>query len=196
MMKMKKIRNLMAGAAFAMMMSGPVMAANDHVAPLTEFAKKTVAEWVKSPAIVSAINAQNSKNANLSEAEIIVLDKKWRAETKASSKPLIDSVLANAVSKALMVRKSEAGDLVTEIFIMDNKGLNVGQSDVTSDYWQGDEGKWKKTYLMGPDAVFVDEVEKDESTQTLQSQMSMSIKDPATGKVIGAITVGINVEAL
>ncbi len=140
--------------------------------------------------------AQNAKNAGLSEADIIVLDKKWRAETKASSKPLIDSLLGNAVSKALKGRKSASSGMVTEIFIMDNKGLNVGQSDVTSDYWQGDEAKWKKTYKMGPDAIFVDEVEKDESTQTLQSQMSMSIKDPATGKVIGAITVGVNVDAL
>ena len=35
----------------------------------------------------------------------------------------------------------------------DNKGLNVGQSDVTSDYWQGDEAKWKKSYKMGAGAV-------------------------------------------
>ena len=109
---------------------------------------------------------------------------------------MIDGVLANKPSKTLKGYKQAAGDLVTEIFIMDNKGLNVGQSDVTSDYWQGDEAKWKKTYKMGPDAIFVDSVEKDESTQMLQSQLNMSIKDPATGKVIGAITVGINVDSL
>jgi uncharacterized phage infection (PIP) family protein YhgE len=37
--------------------------------------------------------------------------------------------------------------------VKDNKGLNVGQSDVTSDYWQGDEAKWKKSYKMGAGAV-------------------------------------------
>jgi len=195
-MKMTKIRNLMIAGTFALMLSGQAAMADGHVAPLTDFAKNTVAEWVKSPAIIKAIKMQNAKNANLSEAEIITLDKKWRAETKASSKPMIDSILANDVSKALMGYKKASSGMVTEIFIMDNKGLNVGQSDVTSDYWQGDEGKWKKTYLKGPDAIFVDEIEKDESTQTLQSQMSMSIKDPATGKVIGAITVGVNVDAL
>ena len=79
---------------------------------------------------------------------------------------------------------------------MDNRGLNVGQSDVTSDYWQGDEAKWKKTFLVGPGAMIIDDVELDESTQTFQSQLSMSITDQATGEVIGAITVGVDVEAI
>jgi hypothetical protein len=46
--------------------------------------------------------------------------------------------------------------MITEMFVMDAKGLNVGQSDVTSDYWQGDEAKWQKTYGAGPGVVFVD----------------------------------------
>jgi hypothetical protein len=44
-------------------------------------------------------------------------------------------------------------------------------------------------------AIFVDEAEKDESTQMLQSQVSMTIADE-TGAPIGAITVGINLNAL
>jgi hypothetical protein len=79
---------------------------------------------------------------------------------------------------------------------MDAKGLNVGQSDLTSDYWQGDEAKWKKTYLVGPKAMHVGGVKTDQSTQTLQSQLSMAVVDPASGKVIGAVTVGVNVEQL
>ena len=77
---------------------------------------------------------------------------------------------------------------------MDNKGLNVGQSDVTSDYWQGDEAKWQKTFSVGPTAVFVDKVEKDESTQKFQTQVSISIVDG--GAAIGAVTVGLDVEML
>ena len=78
---------------------------------------------------------------------------------------------------------------------MDAKGLNVGQSDVTSDYWQGDEAKFQKSFGAGAGAVFVDEAEKDESTQMLQSQASMTIVDE-TGAPIGAITVGINLDKL
>ena len=49
---------------------------------------------------------------------------------------------------------------------------------------------------MGAGTVFVDEIEQDESTQMLQSQVSMSIVDPATNEVIGAVTIGVNVDQL
>lgn len=175
---------------------GTADAAGDHVGPVTEFAKSTVAQWVASPEVIAAVKAQNAKHEGLSQGDIDKLDKQWRAEVDGSSKPMIDEVLGNAVSKFLANIKEATGGMVTEIFVMDNRGLNVGQSDVTSDYWQGDEAKWQKTYSVGPDAIFVDEVEMDESTQTLQTQVSMSIKDPETNAVIGAITVGVNVEGL
>ncbi|MEM8839211.1 MAG: hypothetical protein AAGE89_14035 [Pseudomonadota bacterium] len=177
----------------------PFSAANaeePHVQPMKEFLSEQVMPWLSDPAVVNAIKAQNEKHAGLSEAEIDKLDKQWRAEVDQSALPLIESVLGNSLSSFLSEKKDTAQGAITEMFVMDNKGLNVGQSDVTSDYWQGDEGKWKKTYLVGPDAVFVDEIEEDESTQTLQSQASVAIKDPATGEVIGAITVAVDVDTL
>lgn len=171
-------------------------ASDAHVAPATDFAKSTVKQWISNDTVISAIKAQNAKHAGLSQSDIDNMDKDWRSQTDAGSKPMIDAVLSNALSKFLRQQKDSTQGLVTEVFVMDNRGLNVGQSDVTSDYWQGDEAKWQKTYSAGPDAIFVDEVEMDESTQTFQSQVSMSIVDPATGEVIGAITVGINVDAL
>lgn len=171
-------------------------ASDAHVAPATDFANSTVKQWIANDTVINAIKAQNAKHAGLSQADIDNMDKDWRAQTDASSKPMIDAVLGNALSNFLRQQKDSSQGLVTEVFVMDNRGLNVGQSDVTSDYWQGDEAKWQKTYSAGPDAIFVDEVEMDESTQTFQSQVSMAIVDPATGQVIGAITVGINVDAL
>jgi hypothetical protein len=175
---------------------GVAAAADEHVAPATEYARATVAKWVADPALVAAVRAQNDAHASLSDADIETLDKSWRAEIDSSQQDMISAVMANQVSAYLASLKDQAGGMVTEIFVMDNRGLNVGQSDVTSDYWQGDEAKWQKTYLAGADQVFVDEVEMDESTQMLQTQVSMSIVDPATNEVIGAITVGIDVAAL
>ena len=54
----------------------------------------------------------------------------------------------------------------------------------------------KKAFQAGPDAVFADELKKDESTQQLQVQVSVSIKAPETGKAIGAITLRINADQL
>lgn len=191
--------NLLKGIATgiaATLFATAAWASDAHVAPMTEFAKSTVKQWVSNDLVVQAIKAQNAKHAGLTEADIDKMDKDWIAQTGASSKPMIDAVLANPVSQYLKQQQEASGGLVTEIFVMDNLGLNVGQSEITSDYMQGDEAKWQKTFLVGPDVIFVDEVEMDESTQAFQSQVSMSIVDPATGEVIGAITVGVNVDAL
>jgi len=195
MFSIRNLKRLTPGLAGALLITS-ALAAEPHEAPMRDFADDTVSGWISDSTVINAVKAQNRRNANLTQAEIDALDKQWRSETKTSNRPLIDRILANEVSGFLKKAKSKSGGLVTEVFVMDNQGLNVGQSDVTSDYWQGDEAKWKNIYLAGPDAVFIDGVEHDESTQTFQSQLSMSIKDPETGEVIGAITVGIDVEAL
>lgn len=168
--------------------------ANEYAEGLTKLATEKIAAFAQSADVVAAIKAQNAKTKDYDQAKITELDTTWRAETDASDQPMIDSVLAEPVSQKLADVQEQSDGLYTEIFIMDAKGLNVGQSDATSDYWQGDEAKWKETFLVGPNAVHLSEVEEDESTQTFQSQVSMSITDPDSGSVIGAITVGVNVE--
>jgi hypothetical protein len=175
--------------------ASPVLA-DDPVKEVDNYVKNNLVSWLGDKVVIAALKQQNEKHASLSEEEIKKLDKQWRAEVDAAQKPMIDGVLKNELSAFLAKKKSEAKGVITEIFVMDSKGLNVGQSDVTSDYWQGDEAKWQKTFQVGPEAVFFDKIEKDESTQTLQMQVSVSIKDPETGKVIGAATVGINVDEL
>lgn len=81
-----------------------------------------------------------------------------------------------------------------EIFVMDNLGANVAMSDKTSDYWQGDEAKFIKSYNDGKGAVFVDDVKFDDSTQDYLVQVSVPVKDG--DKVIGAITFGISVDKI
>lgn len=162
---------------------------------LKELAKTKIAVLVGNATVQSAIKAQNSKHTGLSQADIDNLDKQWRAENKGSSKPMIDATLSNALSKYLSSEKGKSDGLYTEIFIMDNKGLNVGQSDVTSDYWQGDEAKWQKTYSVGAGAIHIGKLKKDESTQQIQVQLSVAITD-ASNAVIGAITVGVNLDNL
>lgn len=183
---------MIAWAVFAAM---PAVAQDKHVPKAQAWAEKTLREWMKDPVVIEAVKAQNAKHASLTQDKIDALDKQWRAETKASAKPLISEVTGNALSAYLRKKEAESQGLVTEIFVMDNKGLNVGQSDVTSDYWQGDEAKWQKTYPAGPNAVFVDKVEQDESTQKFQTQVSMTVVD-GSGAAIGAVTVGLDVEML
>ncbi len=164
--------------------------------PLEAYARDELANWLSDPALIAAINAQNVAHADLNEDAVIALDQQWRAEAGNGGGPLIEKLLTSSVSKWLLAQQEATAGFVTEVFIMDNKGLNVAQSVETSDYWQGDEAKWQETYLVGPDALHISEVEFDDSTGFYQSQASLSITDPATGEVIGAVTFGINVQNL
>lgn len=177
------------------MVANVANAANEFEPQIKTFMESEVTPWLSDPAIISAVKAQNAKNASITEADISGLDKEWRAQAKAGKGALIDEVLSNALSKFLKAKKEAAGGKIAEMFVMDNKGLNVGQSDVTSDYMQGDEAKWQKTYPAGPGALFIDEIEFDDSSKAFQSQASMTVVDEA-GNAIGAITVGVNVEKL
>jgi hypothetical protein len=178
-------------------LSAPVSATeNDHKQAIREQVVPKVEAFLADPRIADAVKAQNARHSGLSQSRIEELDKQWRAETATAGGALIGEVLGNELSAYLgNVQESSAG-LFTEVFVMDNKGLNVGQSGLTSDYWQGDEAKWQETYGKGAGAILIDEVEFDESTQTFQSQLSMAVSDPATGETIGAITVGVNMDLL
>ncbi|HSF95427.1 MAG TPA: type IV pili methyl-accepting chemotaxis transducer N-terminal domain-containing protein [Thermohalobaculum sp.] len=165
---------------------------------LAELAATELMKWVQDPALVAAVNAQNQRHANLTQDEVDALDKQWRAEEKAGGGPLISDLMSRGVSITLQEKQLATAGFINEIFAMDNKGLNVAQSAVTSDYWQGDEDKWQKSYGdgSGGGAVHIADVEFDDSTGVFQSQVSIPIKDLQTGKLIGAITFGVNVQTL
>lgn len=164
--------------------------------PLKAYAESQLASWLENEQLINAIKAQNSAHAGLGQEQIDQLDQDWRAQRKADAKPLIDTVLGQPVSVWLREQQAGTANFVTEVFAMDNLGLNVAQSSETSDYWQGDEAKWQQTFGNGSGDMHISEVEYDDSTGSYQSQVSMAVKDPATGELIGAITFGINVQSL
>jgi hypothetical protein len=180
----------------AALVAAPVLAGLDHRPVVADLVAERLRADFSGPEVVAAIRAQNAAHATLGQAEIDALDQSWRAEVKQGGGEMTGRVLGNPLSAMLKQKVAAYGGLITEAFVMDDKGLNVGQADLTSDYWQGDEDKYARTYGVGPDAVFVDEVEFDESSQTLQTQVSFTIVDPADGTAVGAITIGVNVDAL
>ena len=77
---------------------------------------------------------------------------------------------------------------------MDNQGANVAMTNRTSDYWQGDEAKFKKSFNGGKGGIFIDEVEFDLSCMAFLIQISVPVMDG--DKAIGAITFGIDADRI
>ncbi|MEL6318234.1 MAG: hypothetical protein AAFR16_11425 [Pseudomonadota bacterium] len=188
-------KTMTAAAMLAAVAATPAFAGeyDDALAALAQDKLRAIAA---DPAVVAAVREQNARTAALSADEIVALDKDWRAQVGGADTPLIDQVLSADASARLVAARDESEGMFTEIFAMDAKGLNVAASDVTSDYWQGDEAKWQETYLVGADAVHVSEVELDESTQSYQAQVSIAVVDPDTNAPIGAVTFGVDVEMM
>lgn len=169
---------------------------NEYAEALTELANGKITEIATNPLVLEALAEQNTLNADYDQAKIDEMDAAWRAEVDAAEKPFIDAVLATEASKYLAAQMDESGGMFTEIFVTDRLGLNVAQGSVTSDFWQGDEEKHTESFGAGAGAVYLGEIEEDESTQTFQSQVSVTIPDPASGEPIGAITAGVDLSML
>lgn len=148
------------------------------------------------PVTVLSVNASNTRHEGVQQAEIDGLDNTWKSEAKSDDQPLIAEILSSPLSSYLLYIQAKSAGLFTEIFVMDKFGLNVGQSSVTSDYWQGDEDKFQKTFTVGPDAVFVDEAEFHDETKTWRVQVNITIVDPGSKAAIGAATAEINLTEL
>ena len=163
------------------------------VQSLTE---EKIAVWAKDPVIVNAVKEANKK-AMLPQEEINRLDKKWQITEGVDD--WISGFLNNECAIHLRkLQNKQRGErtLYSAIFVMDQQGLIVAESDKTLDYWQGDEDKFIKSFAQGKGSVFIDEPAFDECTRSCSIQVSVPIFDPDTGKVIGVMIVGVDLDAL
>lgn len=151
-------------------------------------AVKLIESWERDPVLVKEIEAQNAKNKNQTQAEIDAIDKAWMA---GGENELAARMLSNPCA-AHLKQLISANPAFGESFAMDDKGGNVCMTNRTSDYWQGDEAKWQKTYPTG--RTFVDDPKYDTSAKAILLQVSIPIFDGQ--KPVGALTVGINTSFL
>lgn len=143
-----------------------------------------------------SILSQNEKYKNFTEEDVLRMDAQWVKERKETAQPLISATLSNPLSSYLTRVQAHSNGLYTEIFVMDNHGLNVGQSSISSDYWQGDEAKFQKTFPNGGTAVFIDDPEFNDDNQSWHVQVNIAISDGAAPESIGAATIEVNLTEL
>src|SRR5262245_22882234 len=131
------------------------------------------------PELVQAVVAKNATGETL-EA-IHAKDTKWVADRSFA---LRAEVVSNACAKRLRALTA-ADPQIVEALLMDRRGAIVCSTVETSDYWQGDEPKWQRTFDAGAPS-FVDEPAADANTGMYAVQLSVLVKDGE--EKVGALT--------
>ncbi len=166
-----------------------------YVSVVRKYVETTVKPMVNVAIVRKAIEAQNTKFGKISDMDIQVLDNTYRSEVLAGGWQMVRQLLNKPVSRYLKSKQDDSQGAIVEFFVTDRHGLNVGQGTITSDYWQGDEDKFLKTFGRQSDDIFIDRAERDEQTQLLETQASFVTKDE-NGQPIGIATVTIAIDAL
>ncbi len=181
---MKNLLTILMSAFF--LISGVSGAFAGEKAPqdIIDFANSTLKKLGSDPVIVSAVTAENKKGKTLDQ--IKEMDEKWKKHVGIADymQAMMDSECGKHILEIL-----ESKPFYAEIFVMDNQGANVAMTDKTSDYWQGDEAKFQESFKG---QIHFSDVEFDDSSQAYIVQVSIPVI--SKNKVIGAITVGIDVD--
>jgi len=172
----------------ACVLTGGPVGAEEAPPAIQQLARTELVSLGTDPVIVAAVKAQNAKGISLERIQ--ELDATW--QKTAGVADFMRELMESECGQHLQQLQEKAG-YYAEVFVMDKLGANVCMTNKTSDYWQGDEDKFRNSYKGGSGGVFVDEVRFDESSQTYLVQASVPVKDG--DKVIGAITIGIDVDA-
>jgi hypothetical protein len=147
------------------------------------YARVALAHAIAShPEIRKAVTAKDAEGESM--AAIERRDREW------SSTPALRSRFTTGPCADRLRAMTRDDPLVTEVILMDERGANVCISRETSDYWQGDEAKWKKTLVEGQDP-FVDEPALDASSGAYAVQLSVPVAEG--GRRIGALTLTLKV---
>src|SRR5262245_49189235 len=144
------------------------------------YARVPLAEKVASdPQLVSAVTAKNTSGETPEEVQR--KDREWIANAKSA---LRGEMTKGACADRLRSLVQDDA-FVVEACLTDAQGALVCASRETSDYWQGDEPKWQKTYGEGK-RLFIDEPAQDSSTGVYAIQLSTLVS--SGGQKVGALT--------
>lgn len=166
-----------------------------HIEALT---KRLLAELTKLLDIQQALKAGPQPGTF---AEVLNIDSKWRALAPKTTPSLAAHILALPASKALESWQSSYQGLVTEVMVVNSIGSIAAMSQLTSDFWQGDELKFLE--VAGPELAadpqdrkpyFISPIRYDQSTARFQITVSAPVFSGGDSTPNGVIVIGLDIE--
>ena len=138
--------------------------------------------------------ANHILNSNADTQASKGLDQRWIQAVKVgSTMPLMDSLLNNRLSQMLKELVDFSRGRLAEIFVFNPQGYILGLNQLTSDYWQGDESKWRALFEQH-EGIHFSPIEFDHSTRKFVIQVTVPIVNEDTGARIAGITFGFDAD--
>ncbi|QTN45873.1 transporter substrate-binding domain-containing protein [Ectopseudomonas mendocina] len=159
---------------------------------LRQLTAQHLRRWAYHDELLNALRQAATRNTSIER--IRELDRQWQRERLLEEKPLIRRLLQVPTSQLLANIARQHQPLFNEIFLSDQSGQLVAISEITSDYWQADEDDFQQAQRLAPGQVHIGNIEYDGSTQSFQSKVSAPIHDPEDGRLLGVLSLGINIE--
>ncbi|MGN0924081.1 transporter substrate-binding domain-containing protein [Ectopseudomonas mendocina] len=159
---------------------------------LRQLTAQHLKRWAYHDELLNALRQAATRNTSIER--IRELDRQWQRERLLEEKPLIRRLLQAPASQLLANITRQHQPLFNEIFLSDQSGQLVAISEITSDYWQADEDDFQQAQRLAPGQVHIGNIEYDGSTQSFQSKVSAPIHDPEDGRLLGVLSLGINIE--
>lgn len=132
--------------------------------------------------------------------DVMTIDSQWQALVPVTTPDLAERILALPGSRALLAWQESHRGLVTEVMLINDMGTLAAMSQLTSDYWQGDEPKFQRVMenrVTGTEAerrLYISPIRYDTSAARFQITASTPVV-PGHGKsAIGVAVIGLSIE--
>lgn len=197
---------LMAVAAVMVLGVGQAQLRDDYGLQLTQVAEHTasaidgyvyrlvldVSVLARSPLLRDSAARATATPADA--AKIREVDQEWVTGPAAAAQRL--GVVGSPVSEYLRDIAS-ADPAYGEILLADREGRLVAASDLTSDYYQGDEDWWREAYGDGfSGRHHVGDVTWDESAQAYALEIAVPVTAQDGGRLVGVLKVAADAREL
>lgn len=161
---------------------------------IKELLMRKIERWKHLPKLEEILRAQNKKSRRISQQEIAKRDKQWAQAFLQGDFAYPIKLVDQELSAQLREVKKQSQDMITEIIITDAYGLNVAVSDMSSDYWQGDEEKFSEVFGKPVGTLYFGDINYDESTKRFQLHLSVPLFSDEKFEPLGVMVFGIDVE--
>jgi hypothetical protein len=162
---------------------------------VTQVVRGMQQQWEKTDNWTVEMRSYGAAQSSYSNAEIKKLDDLWINAFQSGDYRIKDQLTHQDLSRSLQNIKESSDGMVTEIILTDARGLNLAVTDMTSDFYQGDEEKFIKAKALHSGQYFVDNIAYDASTHMFQVNVSYPLFDSSNNnQFLGVMIIGINVE--